>query len=366
MKIVHSITSFERGGAQVVLEILVRALADQGHTQVIIYLYDGPYRQVFEQMGVPVYKVGGLISSFDPVSFYRLYHLIKEIKPDIIHSLLWATNFMVRAIARKLGIPCVLSLHNNLEQNGRVRNTLDRLVSYQSHRIVAVSSEVKDSFYAYQPGREAVDVIENGIDCELLARVQPLSREMFGLLPDHFVIGSVGRLVPLKRYPLLFDAFALLLKRCANVRLVIIGTGHQEKELRAYALTIGIDHALVWIINKPALPYYLLFDCFALTSAKEGISMALLEAMGLGIVPIVTYDTLTHPVISDMHNGIVAHGKNATGVADILERLWGDRELRKKLSGNAQRTIWSRFAKKRMIAAYLALFESTLQQEQNR
>lgn len=362
MRIVHVITSLERGGAQAILETLVIALKEQGHEQAVIYFHDGPYKDRLQQLSIDLYQVKGLASSWDPVAYYRLSKIIKQLKPDLIHALLWTANLMARLVGKKLGIPVVMVLHNNLAQNGFLRNSIDCLVSYDGHTIVAVSAEVSNSFYRYQK-RVPITIIENGIDSDLVRSITPIQRADIGLTDQHMVIGSVGRFVSLKRYPLLFDVMALLLPTMPHLRLVLVGAGPQESYLRDYAKKIGIDHAITWIIDKPAVAYYPIFDLFIMTSAREGISMALLEAMSWGISPLVTAENSTHPVITDGKNGFVARGKNATDIALAVGVLVRDDLLRKRAGRAAQQEVQIRFSKNRMIAAYLALFDDIVHQK---
>ncbi len=357
MHLVHIISSLERGGAQAVLYDLVQGLAKKEYRQSIIYFHDGPYRERFTVAGIPIYQINGLLSPFDPLAMHRLYRLLKKINPSVIHTLLWAANWMGRIVAQKLGIPSIASLHNNYDQNGQLRNFLDRLIPFCNHAIIAVSDEVKASFYQLQKAACPLEVIRNGIDYQALRQHRsPVTRDSLHLHADHFVIGSVGRFAPVKRYPLLLDAFAHLYREYPQVRLLLIGTGPEEKNLRAYADNVGIADAVRWVINVPALAYYPLMDCFLLTSAKEGISIALLEAMNSGVACVITYATLHHPVIENMRNGIVVPANNATVISQNLVHLIANDSIRKQLAKQAQQTIENHFDSHRMIIAYDRLF----------
>lgn len=357
MHLVHIISSLERGGAQAVLADLVQGLAKKEYTQSIIYFHDGPYRERFAVAGIPIYQIKGFLSPFDPMAMHQLYKLLKKINPSVIHTILWAANWMGRIVAPKLGIPCIASLHNNYDQNGQLRNFLDRLVPFCNQAIIAVSDEVKASFYQLQRAQCSLTVICNGIDYHALRKqTSSVTRDSLHLHPDHFVIGSVGRFAPVKRYPLLLEAFAHLYSQYPQVRLLLIGTGPEEKNLRALAQNLGIANVVRWMINVQAGDYYSLMDCFVLTSAKEGISIALLEAMNYGVACVVTYATLHHPVIEHMRNGIVVSSDNATLLSQNLASLLSNDSVRKQLAKQAQQTVKNHFDSQRMIIAYDRLF----------
>ncbi len=358
MHVVHIISSLERGGAQAILYDLVEGLAQATYEQSIIYFHDGPYKELFAAHNIPLYRIGGFVSVADPAALYQLATLCKRLNPSLIHTVLWAANWMGRIVARQLAIPCIASLHNNYTQNGRVRQLLDRLVPFSNSAIIAVSDEVKSSFYRFQSASCPLIVIPNGIRPQGAALPPLLTRRAVGLQEDHFVIGSVGRFVPLKRYPFLLTAFAELLARYSQARLLLIGSGPQEKELKALARHLHIDEAIYWVINRPAQPYYPLMDCFVLTSLHEGISIALLEAMRSGVACAVTYASLQHPVIEHMRNGIVVSVDNATLLSQNLAFLMTNNTVRNHLSRQAQQTVRERFESSRMIEAYNRLFQT--------
>lgn len=358
MRIMHVITSLERGGAQAVLYDLVVQFQKQGCEQTIVYMHDGPYRERFEAVGIQTHQLTGIISLFDPIALYRLMALIKKVRPDYLHTLLWAANWLGRCAARLLRIPCVVSLHNNYDQNGAVRRVLDRFMPYRVHAIIAVSHEVKQSFCAAYSNANVV-VIPNGIDVDAVfaaAKIQRKSRAQLDLMDTDFVIGSVGRFHPIKQYPLLLETFALLRENYPQARLVLVGQGEQERQLRDYAKSLGIDPYIRWVIGEQAYGYYNLFDCFVLASSKEGISIALLEAMSLGVVPVTFYHTAQHPVIRDGHNGYVAKACNATDFAVKIGSCCVSDQHRKSMVLAAQQAVCNCFAIKGMIAAYNRIF----------
>jgi glycosyltransferase involved in cell wall biosynthesis len=359
MRIVHIITSLERGGAQAVLYSLVTALAQRGYTQTIIYMHDGPYRAHFKQIGIPLYQLRGLVSPFDPVGWYRLYTLLIIFQPQLVHTVLWAANWMGRFMARLHHLPCVVALHNNYDQNGWQRHLLDGWISFKNTQLIAVSEQVKESFRIYHPPIYPIIVIPNGIEFPSLSHYSPLSRTSLQLQEDHFVIGTVARLDPIKRLPLLIEAIALLAPWYPSIRLILVvsGTPAQEQELRNAIKNWGIGSIVRWVINEEATPYYALFDCFVLTSAKEGISMALLAAMSYGVAPCITHSSRHHAVVQHMANGIVVCTDNATVFAQELAPLVNNATLRMQLANNAQQTIHDTWSIGPMIDAYEMLFK---------
>lgn len=340
--LVHFISSLEMGGAQAVLHDLVANLVDYQHH--LIYIHNGPYKDRFEKMNIPVYAIAG----FGPRGFFQLMRLLRKIRPDCMHTSLWGANWLGRIAAWWYRIPCVTVLHNNSQINGMVRQTLDRFAP-AAHITVAVSQEVQKSFdYAN------MCVINNGVQRYGGASKSKLD---IGLHNEHFVIGSVGRFHPDKQYDLLINSFALVAKKYDHARLVLLGGGAQERYLRQLVSALHLEEKVLFIVGQQAAPYYSLFDCFILTSKNEGISMAMLEAMSRGVVPLMACADTSHPVIVHMHNGfLVPHNPDA--IAQAIMQMMLKVNDRTRMSDAAIETVQNHFDAQQMISAYNKIFRA--------
>ncbi len=349
--IVHVISSLERGGAQAVLYDLVSHLSSHHHT--IIFFHDGPYRELFQSLSIPVYHLNAVGGLYNPALLFRLYRLIKKLSPDIIHTVLWAANFWGRIAARMAGVPCVASLHNKASLNGRLRYWLDMVVPIVPDGVIAVSHDVADSFIQKKLfPKDRIRIITNGVAFANDA-VVPL---IPGIDSGDFVIGTVGRFSPEKRFDLLLHTFARVVQHERRVRLVICGAGEGLDQLIKLCEELKIRQNVHFVINKNAADYYLLFDLFVMTSASEGVSIALLQAMAAGCPAIITHDSVYHPVITHGHDGYVVYAADAVNIADEWLLLIRDAAARSRLGLAAQQTIADRFSMNRMVADYDALF----------
>src|ERR1700722_17708376 len=210
--ILHIISSLERGGAQAVLYNLVRGLSDRGYTQTVIYFHGGPYVEQFKQLGIAVHQVRGALRAYDPLFWWRIYFLIRTLQPDILHASLWAACFVSRIVARVCAIPMVNAVHALLDHHGAVRTWCDRMTVTHADRFIAVSSGVQASLTWELSLRhdDAVLCIPNGVDIAHIHAVQRASRahrNRYGLSGEQFVIGAVGRLVPVKQFDQLIVVF---------------------------------------------------------------------------------------------------------------------------------------------------------------
>lgn len=351
VKLLHITSSLKIGGAEHVLHTIIANLDPQKFDQEVIYFHEGPYVEKIRMLGIRTHHVRGLLFRYDPVFFWRLYRTIKKLNPDCLHTLLWVANFAGRLCAWAQGIACVSVFHNDVAHDGKMRNLLDRLTLRFADRLVAVSEPVAESVRNRLDSRAIIGVIHNGIELNPSAVAKAMADAV-----DTFMIGSVGRFEPVKRYDLLLECVAALHARHPQVRLCLIGLGSQEEFLRNRARELGIEHIVQFVIGQPALPYYPQFDCFAQTTAKEGISIALLEAMSCGVPSVVMHDTPDHPVIRHMRDGMVVDASDVHAFERAIEDLMANEILARQLGDAGRARIQKDFGAQRMVEEYKRLF----------
>jgi glycosyltransferase involved in cell wall biosynthesis len=364
MHIVHITSSLKMGGAETCLRALVRYHAQQKHEQTVLYFHDGPIREEIELTGVKTYRITGALHQYDPIFLYRLYNKLKQLKPDIIHSLLWAGNFFGVICARLLGIPIVSALHAMQEHEGRVRNFLTHFTLSQADKIIAVAPAVKISAQKkYDCKPDHIMVITNGIDRELLlekVEQESITREKMDIRAEAFIIGSVGRFVAVKNYSYLLEICARFMKLShikKQVHVILVGVGPELDNLRNQAHDLGIANHVTFINGEPAYRYYKLFDCFVQPSLFEGLSIALLEALSCGITCIVAQHDNQHEVIKHLHNGIlVTHNK----LLEALELAYFDTTIRENIKASAIQTIQERYTLEIMGSSYEHVFHHVI------
>ncbi len=372
MKILHVITSLKMGGAEAALfSFLAYTIKNYSSQHQVAYIYDGPYVEKIRALGIPVYCIRGWFLSYDLGTYVKLCRLVKAFGPDIIHSSLWAANLLSRALAHRFSLPLISELHGDCRHvSARWKNWLDlETISGLKHqRIVAVSdcvaqayqqtiiNSIKDRYSRDQVSQQLI-IIKNGIDATALrqrAKENPLSRSELGLNHDDFVIGSVGRLEAIKSYDLLLQAFKLVAQ--SNMKLCLIGDGAERTKLEQLACSLGIkDQVLFFGQRIDAYRFYELFDCFALSSQTEGLSLALLEAMAFGLPIITTHTSISHEVIIDGINGLLIANNNSDAYALGIKKLYDFPELRSAMH-QANLSLITSFDLGCVVARYQKLY----------
>ena len=360
IKVLHIISSLKIGGAEALLCSLIEHLNTAPFEHHVIYFHDGPHRKTLTDMGIELYHITGIVGQYDFCMVYRLIHTIKKINPDVIHGALWAANFFARLIGRLLNIKTVNAVHLIVEDDGRVRNTLDRLTLRFADNLIAVSPRVAESVIKNFKITQDLIVIANGINYHALltkSQLNLIDRTSVGLTDQHFIIGCVARFVAFKNHSLLLESFAQLVEKYPHARLMLVGIGQLEKQLREQAQTLGITEKVLFIIGQPAYQYYPLFDCFAQPSAYEGLSVALLESLCFKLPVIVTGIDHMHDVITHEHSGLVIEPNNRASLRKALERLICNPNQCKQLGEQGFFLVKNQYTLDSMAHKYNQLFQ---------
>lgn len=354
--IVHFISSLQRGGAETILMQLVAGLQNE-YRHTVIYLHDGLYRDELQQRGIALYHLCARGSYLNPWLWFRCYSLLKQLKPDLLHTSLWAANLMGRLVGRLLRIQTIASLHALVEHEGGVRLFIDRCTAVRSVPAIATSHTIARSMVSARKYREEdMTIIPSGVDREEIMHKASLHPCTYRKESNTFVIGAVGRLIPVKRYGLLIEAYADLYVHFPHIRLLLIGAGPEEASLRAQIATHGLTDVVTLITNVVAAPYYQFFDAFVLPSVAEGLGLVTLEAQLFSVPVIVAEQYGAHEIVCHNENGLCIPPDRKDLLSAALQQLIIDSALRVRLGAAGRVTVTHLFSQQEMLARYRSSF----------
>lgn len=290
---------------------------------------------------------------------------IRELAPDVVHSHsgVW---YKAAKAARLAGVRLVVHTdHGRMTPDPWSARLVDRLGSRVTDLVIAVSDAVagrlRDGVVA---DPERIRVILNGVDTdELRPGAAPDLRAELALPPGAQVIGSIGRLEPIKGYDLMVEAFALLGRspEASGAYLVIAGDGAERPALEARVRELGVGGSvrlLGWRQDVASL--LATFDVFALTSRSEGTSVSLLEAMSAAVCPVVTDVGGNAAVLGpDLAHRLVPAG-DPSGIAAGWRRALNDSAARRRDGLAARVRVEARYGLQSMVEAYAALYRDGL------
>jgi glycosyltransferase involved in cell wall biosynthesis len=366
LHVAHIITNLGRGGAEAMLVDLV--LNMHGYTSTVFYFYPGAHLARLQQAGIPTYQIAGPLCRYDPVFAWRLYRLVGKIQPDCLHVSLWSASVFGTLIGRLRNIPVVCAVHlsatnERTNTHSYFRALIDALIFRLPANIVAVSDQVGHTLTVQYPWAHAkIQVVKNGIDTQQVIKASQaglVSRATLGIPADAFVIGCVGRFNRRKNQQLLLDVVAA--RHHPLLYVVLVGHGPDYERLQAHAHALGITNQIIFVLDQPAYGYYPLFDCFALPSLAEGLSIALLEAMTLQRACVVA-GGMTHEVITHGKNGLLVNSGN-NGVDEFIKAityLQDNPAVAADLGKRAQQDVLTHFSVQRMVDQYEEVFSRTI------
>lgn len=344
---------FGLAGAETMCENLCYELRKEGIDVIVVSLYDfhSAITNRIEESGIKVIylkKKRGLDISI----IYKLRKIFKKEKPDVIHTHRYVMQY---AIPASVGLPIKKRIHT-------VHNVAEKEVPKQQQKLnyffykyfhvipVALSNEVKESISeVYRIPSKRIPVIFNGIN---LSKCLPKRNyEIDGVVK----IVHIGRFSEQKNHNMIIHSYKKVLEVIPNCKLILIGSGELEENIRKLVLSLKIDDKVEFKgVISDVFTYLHKADIFILPSNYEGMPMTLIEAMGTGLPIIATNVGGVPSMIKNNENGILIKN-NEEDLFLAIKRLM-DENKRRELGINARKTAINMFSSIKMAEKYIQLY----------
>lgn len=243
------------------------------------------------------------------------------------------------------------------------RRLVNPMLSRFDGPIVAVSDELRRFMIDSRFPRERVAVIHNGIDAAALPSPgdRHRARTLLGLKDEALVAVTVARLDPVKDFPCLLDAFALVRQVVPHAVLLMVGDGPERAALVERAAQPDLAGSVVFLGLRPDVRAVLpAADLYVNSSISEGISITILEAMASGVPVVATAAGGTPEVLADGGAGVLVPVRNPIRLAQAMISLAADPGARANLATLGRRRVESSFTIQRMVAEYARLYHQLL------
>jgi glycosyltransferase involved in cell wall biosynthesis len=239
---------------------------------------------------------------------------------------------------------------------------VDRWCLPRYDKVICVSPDLFDRCLALGMPRDRCLLVENAIDTlEFCRRHNMLAAKRMLGLTDRFLIGAVGRLSAEKGFDVLIRAVDVLIGEGCDVALVIIGDGDERSALEDLVRSLGrTDRISLVGFHDDPIAWYEAMDAFALSSRREGLPNAVLEAMSLEVPIVATRIAGLPKIITDGDNGLLVAADDAAALAEGIRRLYVDRSLSTRLAASARATIEERYAFGRRMEKIAAVYDDLL------
>lgn len=356
--VVHVVHSLGVGGLENGVVNLVNGNWRGLRHAIICLTTAGPLRARLRSE-VEVFVIGKR-PGHDLLSVLRLARLLRRLRPRLVHSRNWATFDAVIA-ARLARVGAVVHGEHGrdiTDPNGldRRRNRIRRMCAPLVDRFVAVSADLR-RWLVERVGiaTDKVLTIPNGVDTERFAP----SECGVPRAADRLVVGTVGRLDPVKDHVELLRAFHRVRARGRDAILLIVGDGPCRRDLEREVIALGLEARVVLVGEGSDVPDMLRgMDVFVLPSIAEGMSNTVLEAMATGL-PIVATRVGGNPeLIDDGVTGRLVPSRDPDALASALLDYLDDPYLRTIHGKSARERAVETFGLARMRAAYADLYDA--------
>jgi glycosyltransferase involved in cell wall biosynthesis len=361
-RILHLIPAFDCSGAEKQLRLLARGLLQAGlDTHVCLLAPSGSTPEpVFAGMQPTILEKRW---KFDPRAWWNLKRLVEHLRPDVVHA--WQCTANAYGLAAMLGgsFKRLIAGYRSMEPvDHSLKARLDREIGRRATGLVANSRGVKDFYVKNGLPENKFNVIDNAV--ELPAPSSSTKQQILdelGLPETSRLIGIVGRLMPHKRLKDAIWAADLLKVVRKDVHLLIFGDGPHFDRLRRFRDQVHIQDHVHFLGNRSDLQrFYPYFDLLWSTSAYEGQSNAILEAMAAA-VPVVASDIPgNRELVLPKETGILVQVGDRGGFAREAYRLLENPELARQFGEAGRQRVRREFTVEKMVEKYINLYDRLL------
>ena len=392
IKVLHIITRFDKGGSAQNTFLTLLGLKKQNFNPCLIAGLSLESEMKNEEMkskeidikrleseDIDFIQCPALVRKINIIkdfkAFFDIWKLIKKNKPLIVHTHSSKAGLLGRLAAKFAGIPIIVHTPHGHVFFGyfgplktKIFIILEKLASRITDKIVALTNREKEDHLRLRIANDdKFIIIHSGIDLKKFKELsfnekQNLKRDL-GIPENILIIGTAGRLEPVKGPEFLIEAAKYIISKYPNTHFLFSGDGHLKQNLEERASELGIEKNIIFLNWRDDVAKIIsIYDVFVLPSLNEGMGRVLVEAMALG-KPIVASNIGGIPdLVSHGKNGFLVPPKDPRELANCIQILIEDEEKRAKM-GKAGKEIVENFTKEKMVEKIAELYKELMIQK---
>jgi glycosyltransferase involved in cell wall biosynthesis len=365
LTILQYITPSRLGGAERYFLKLVEELGVRGHRVIVVTKRDTPLRSELEALVAslpenarPELHFWFTRGKIDPYTLFKLIWLIKSRGVQVINTHLTTASWQGTLAGKITKTPIVAVVH-----------ATDRKTFFQwADHLVAVSGGVEEFLVEQGVPSEKIERLYCGLDLRDVVAVAPLSsqeaKKRLGLPEDVLTVGIAASLIGRKGHRYLLEALKILDDRGLKVHALFAGEGDQEAALRTQAQALHLTERVHFLgFRRDVHQVISAMDVFTLPSEKEGLSIAVMEAMAIGRPVVATRISGMDEVVRDGENGLLVPPCDAKALAEALQTLLIDPAKRLKFASCGKAYVENNFEQGECVGRVEAFFEKIAVEE---
>jgi glycosyltransferase involved in cell wall biosynthesis len=342
LTILQYITPSRLGGAEEYFLRLIKSLRAAGHKVIVVTKRDTPLRYEIEKCDVELHA-WHTHGKIDPVTLSRLCRLIRRKRVDVINTHLTTASLLGAMAGRMTGVPVIAHVH-----------AADSKTFFQfAHYLVAVAKGVEQHLTDQGVPAAKIHLLYYGVDLERYAHPLPVAeaKARLGLPAETRTIGIVGSLIDRKGHRFLLQALKQIEPQTGPVHAIFAGEGMLEENLREMAASFGMSERVHFLgFRRDVIEVVSALDVFALPSLKEGLSIAVMEAMALRRPVIATAIAGMPEVVRDGETGLLIPPGDVDALAQALLRLLNDPSFAERLANDGRHFLEQHFDQRDCLA----------------
>ncbi len=374
LRVAHVLATFGIGGAERIAALLANGMDRERFHPMIVSLGHDRASDTWDLADdvevVELRKPSGN----SPRIIFRLAQVLRERAIDIVHTNNWGTLVETTLARRLAGVPCHVHVEHGVELadlrlswiKRKVRGMAMRWAFRRVDALVSVCDGVTQRL-TQRCGIPAQRVLRvaNGVEAPagaLDATERERVRTELGIAPATCVVGSVGRLAPVKDFGTAIEAVAQLARGGSDVQLLLVGDGPDRDALARQAEACGLGSRVRFAGKQGRVgPWLAAMDVYVNSSLSEGMSLSILEAMSAGLPLVVTDVGANSQLVGgDSAAGLVVPAGDTTAMAKAIVRLIASPDERQSLGKNSAARFQQNYSADTMVSAYADLYNSIL------
>lgn len=384
IKILRIINRFNIGGPTFNATFLTAFLSDEFETKLIGGVPDEGEKDslhIVEKYGVTPEVIPELQRNpnfaSDKKAYNKIKSIIKEYKPDIVHTHASKAGALGRKAAAACNVPIIIhTFHGHVFHSyfGKVKTeiikNIERRLAKKSTRIIAISPKQKIELSKDHKiaSTDKIELIPLGFDLaqfqENRDKNRSTVRQKYNLADDTVAIAIVGRLAPIKDHDFFLEVIEKVLESTQKeIRVYIVGDGGEYSSIAAKAEFLNSKYGIKIILTswiKDIATFNAGMDIICLTSKNEGTPVSLIEAQASSLPVISTDVGGVADIVENEKTGFIIPKGNLETYVQKLRLLIENNELRLTMGANGYPHVREKFHYNRLVSDVEKLYKKLL------
>jgi len=389
IKVVHIITRFDKGGSAENTLLTVLGLNKEKYSILLIKglslesemsdeesLAVSESLKIAEENNIKVINLPFLVRKIAPLTdlkaLFTLFKILRKERPDIVHTHTSKAGFLGRFASFLARVPIIIHTPHGHVFHSYFGPTLtkifviaEKISSLITDKIITLTNRERDEHIERRiaPLNKFI-TIHSGVDLDRFMNLNidiKKKKKELNIPQDFYVIGTVGRLVPIKGHKYLVSAAEMIIKEFPKTVFVIVGDGFLKPILERHAEALGIRKNIVftgWRKDVPEILY--LFNVLVFPSLNEGMGRVMIEGMSLGKPIVASNVGGIRDLIEDGKNGLLVPPRDSNALRKAISRLIRNKKLAEGLGKIGKMEVYPDFDASTMVKKIDNLYESLL------